>query len=608
MKKIILIEPPAPGVHVFKHFILPRLGLPILARALKNKGFEVDLYVKQLTKTEIKKIISEAYMVGLSSTSSTSTKAYEYADIFKKHNIPVVLGGSHFTFLPDEALDHADFVIRGEGESSFLELIDEIEGSKEYHKINGLSYSMNDKKIHNPDRELLCNLDEVPFPDFSNMKLPKGKKLSIKPLQTTRGCPFNCTFCSVTPMFGKRMRTRSIENVLEELRSYKNLHEETMFFYDDNFTGNKRFTKELLNRMIETNLLPRSWSAQVRSDLKNDPELLDLMQKAHCSGVYIGFESINPDTLKNIKKSQSNKDIEDSIDAIHQRNIEIHGMFFFGEDNDKKESITETVKFCLKNKIESIQFLVLTPLPGTELYKKYDEEKKIHNYDWKFYDAQHVVHYPKNIHSYDLQKLVFNGMQKFYSFKRALNSILKLNVKQTFLTLYANRLITSFFRENKLYMKYLESIKKEHIKEEALSALTSINEKLIYSTDNFTIIEELETNDNSKGYQLLQLFKDKFAKAKQNFKKKNRREYIPEETVLISEFISKFVKTKNQLLVNLNKKQQKIISSKLLNEILKFYNDSTNYLKKISRLSEKDLFKFLDKCKNLNIKLLELAY
>ena len=194
-------------------------------------------------------------------------------------------------------------------------------------------------------------------------------------------------------MFGKHYRHRSTQSVVAEMAQY-NPKESMIFFYDDNFAANPRKTKELLREMIRLRL-GFQWSTQVRSDVARDPEMLDLMAEAGCSTVFVGFESVDPRALKEMKKNQTVEDIRTAIREIRARRINVHGMFVFGFDTDTVESARATIDFALAEKIESAQFMILTPLPGSDFYTQMKAEGRIIDTNWETFDAHHVKFIPR---------------------------------------------------------------------------------------------------------------------------------------------------------------------------------------------------------------------
>jgi len=233
--KIRLIEPEPPGMHVYAKVILPRLGLPIIAATLKERGHDVLIYSPQMAPIDWDDV-NGADLVGLSSTTSTVPTAYQFADDLRERGVPVVIGGSHVTFMADEALEHADYVARGEGgEELMLELIEVVEGARKPEAVAGLSFRRGGEAVHNALRERCADLDTLPFPDLK--ALVGHERLTTIPIMTSWGCPFACNFCSVTAMFGRKYRFRSAESVIAEL---KDKRPRRIFFYDDNLAADQK--------------------------------------------------------------------------------------------------------------------------------------------------------------------------------------------------------------------------------------------------------------------------------------------------------------------------------------------------------------------------------
>ncbi len=410
IQKVTLIEPRPPGCHVYSRFALPRLGLPILGAMLKKNGMDVSIYCQDIHPIDIEEVLASE-LVGISTTTSTAPEAYRIAKLVKQAGIPVVMGGSHVTFLPDEALEHADFCVRGEGEHTFSELIDAIDANSGFDSINGLSYRVGTDVYHNPDRGLIKDLDSLPFPDLS---LIKGQeKIALDPIITSRGCPYDCSFCSVTPMFGRACRYRDTEQVIEELRNTKR---KMTFFYDDNFCSNRDRTKTLLDRMLSEGIC-RPWCAQVRADVVRDRELIKLFAESGCWVLYIGFESASAETLAEYNKHQSIEEMAEAVRILHENQILVHGMFVLGADSDNTQGIRGTVDFAMKNGVDTAQFMALTPLPGTVYYNELVRQNRLLTRDWQLYDGHHVVYQPRRISSYELQREAFRAMKRFYSLR-----------------------------------------------------------------------------------------------------------------------------------------------------------------------------------------------
>jgi len=455
MSKILFIEPKAPNLHIFSQFTLPRLGSFILGTMMKNREWEVDIIIEELYSINYESY-TDVDLVGISTITPTAPRAYAIADRFRGMGISVIMGGPHVTYMAEEALQHCDWVIRGEGEKALMAFIDTWESNKCWTRVPNLSFCSGDQIVHNPISAAIQNLNDIPFPDYDllNKEIRKIAGFRIIPIQTSRGCPFDCSFCSVTGMFGKRYRYRSIENIIRELRQY-NDRKNFVFFYDDNFAVDCERTKALLNRMIDEKF-KFYWSTQVRVDIGKDPELVELMQKAHCHTLFIGFETINPATLKAIKKEQTVEDIKRSIKIIRKHHILIHGMFIYGFDEDNWESVRETVRFAKRSRLSSVQFLILTPFPGSEFYDKIVTEKRLKFWDWSLYDAHHAVFEPVNFTFSDLQLAQIFSHKKFYSFWESIRKVLRWKLVDVSIARYARHINRNWRKKNKIFLKALE--------------------------------------------------------------------------------------------------------------------------------------------------------
>ena len=452
--KIRLIEPEPPGMHVWAKVLLPRLGLPIIAATLKEQGHDVLVYNPTMAPIDWDDVTTSD-LVGLSSTTSTATTAYEFADRLRAEGIPVVIGGSHVTFMADEALEHVDYVARGEGgEQLMLELIEALHGRRELNSIAGLSYTHDGLATHNPPREACSDLDTLPFPD---LRLVVGsEKIKTVPIMTSWGCPFDCTFCSVTAMFGKKYRFRSAESVIAELRDKR---PELIFFYDDNFAANRKRLKRLLRMMIDEGLAV-PWSAQVRADVVRDPELLELMRDSGCHLVYLGLESVNQDTLDNFEKAQTVDDIRRAIKVLHHYGIKSHGMFVLGADTDDVQTVRDTVSFAKDNHIDTVMLNILTPLPGTQQFREMDADGRIFDRRWELYDAHHVVFEPRRMTPYELQIETLRGYARFYSLRTWFKYVFTLQFTKRLLFHGWGMVIVRAWRRDERNKAFIKALKR----------------------------------------------------------------------------------------------------------------------------------------------------
>ena len=418
--KIRLIEPAPPSVTILSYGFYPRLGLPLIGAALKAAGHDVRIYCPQAAPID-RDDVSTADLVGISTTTSTAPSAYALADNLRAIGLPVIIGGPHPTFVPEDALPHADFVARGEGgDGLMLELIESLSGERELESIRGLSFWRDGHAVHNELRERCADLDSLPVPDLS--LIVGAERIWETPIMTSLGCPFDCTFCTVTMMFGREYRFRSPESVIAELEARR---PKRVFFYDDNFAANKRRLKKLLGMMIDRGLTTR-WMAQVRTDVARDEELLTLMERSGCNRLALGFESVDQTTLDGYAKSQTVQDITDAIAALHRHGIKCHGMFVVGADSDTARTARDTVAFAEKHGIDSLMLNVLTPGLGTKQYEMMNAGARVFEERWQFYDGQHVIFEPQNMSPVELQTGVVRGYRHFYSLRRSLKYLARL--------------------------------------------------------------------------------------------------------------------------------------------------------------------------------------
>ncbi len=432
---------------------MPRLGTILLSTILKKKGYNSKAFIEDVSEPDWKKL-READIIGISSITSTAPRAFQIAKEFRSMGIPIIMGGPHSTFLPEESLKYADYVVRGEGEETIVELIEHLESGRPLNDIKGLSYKEGDIFIHNPDRPFIQDLDSAPIPDFSVVH--NWQKRTVIPIATSRGCPFGCKFCSVIQMFGRKYRFKSVDRVIEEIREVAS-RKAHIFFVDDNFAANKERTKALLRRIIAEGI-HIEWSAQVRTDVARDAELIDLMVKTECFTVFVGFESINPMTLSLYNKHQKVDDIIDCIRTFKKASINIHGMFVFGGDTDDIETIRNTQKFAKRLDINSVQFLMLTPLPGTPVFEELKQQGRIIHTDWAKYDAHHAVFEPRLMTAFELHTETLRAMAGFYSWKTILKNLLHGNLFYSFVSLYGKRSLNKIKTPSKKYLRDLKNL------------------------------------------------------------------------------------------------------------------------------------------------------
>lgn len=439
-KKITLIKVEPGRTNVYSAFAYPGLALPLLGTVLKEKGYDVKVYIQAIRKWDWDRIL-ESDLVGLTVNSAEVKECYALADqIRARTSIPVVMGGYHVTYLAAEALDHCDYVVRGEGEATLAELADEVLlGSRNVENIQGISFRRNGEVINNPERPLLQNIDLIPDQSliegyieyhrrFFQHFFPTGALVA-----SSRGCPYNCTFCSIIEVYRRTTRFRSPDAVIEDIREQTRLTGKPyVFFADDNFTAHVRKCKSLLRHLIDAKLNIK-FSAQVRLEFSKDEEFIRLMKEAGCYMVFIGFESINPQTLLDFQKKQTVEDIVYCIDRLHKAKLHIHGMFVLGGDADDIKTVRETAAFAVKKQLDSVQFLPLYPLPGTQLIDQLEREARLFltlnpqsgRYELDYGVGNFVLMQTRKINPVTLQRELLKAYETFYSYKNIVNTALR---------------------------------------------------------------------------------------------------------------------------------------------------------------------------------------
>lgn len=345
----------------------PPLGLMTIAAATPNE-YKIDFIDEDFQPIDF----SQEYdIVGISAMTQQVLRAYEIADEFRAWGKTVVMGGIHATVLPDEALTHVDSVIIGEGEKLWRDFLEDFSNGtikQKYENSSGNSIS----------------LDNSPVPRYDLVKPEYLKKnnnfFNMIPIQATRGCPHDCSFCLVSKIYGKRIRKKSIRRILQELTKIKTLFgNQLILFADDNLFVDKEFAKALLREILPMRI---NWVGQSDISIINDPELLQLAYLSGCLMLLVGFESLNRNSLGSINANQwKMKQVEkynEAVRIIQQNGIIVHASFVIGFDNDDYSTFEDIKNFTIQNKCAG-QFTVLTPIPGSKLYHDLQSQGRLFN-------------------------------------------------------------------------------------------------------------------------------------------------------------------------------------------------------------------------------------
>ncbi len=415
---------------------LPSRAIELLAAILRQDGFSsVKTYNPNYNRfrgrfhpKELKEL-AEMDVVGLSAISRTQPPSYELARQLKELNprIKIIFGGPHVTADPEEAVQYGDIIVRREGDATITELMERLLEDVQdpfLADVQGISYrDRQGECLNNPDRPFISSkaLSALPFPEYP---LEVRKNITYSMIVTSRGCPFECDFCSVISHFGSQYRFMNVERSVELIEHTLRQTQKPIFFGDDNFHARASRTKAVLEVILKKGLSMPPWGAQVRVEASQDSELLDLMRRAGCTRLYVGFESVNEKTLKLFNKKSSLAKNEEAIRRFHKKGFSLHGMFVLGSDEDTVETVRETVAFAKRMMLCSAQFFALLALPGTSMTAKYLKNGKVINKAWHQYDAHRVTIKPAKITPHILQEELNQANLDFYSWKEAARHLL----------------------------------------------------------------------------------------------------------------------------------------------------------------------------------------
>jgi radical SAM superfamily enzyme YgiQ (UPF0313 family) len=371
---------------------MPPLALGILAA--RAPGWDIVCFDE---KAEPLPLDDRPDLVALSVETFTARRAYAVADAYRLRGVPVVMGGYHPSFLPDEAQQHADAVVVGDAEGVWEQLLADFAAGNMQPRYQG----DNTAPLHHYQ---------------VNRAIFRGKRYApVELVQYGRGCRFACDFCSIHSFYGSSVRVRALDGLLAEIASLP--PQRLLFFVDDNLFSNERDLLALLDALRP---LKRRWSCQISIDVARNPVWLDRLAEAGCRFVLIGFESLHPDNLKQMAKpwNKVSGSYQDVVRALHARGIGIYGTFVFGYDADTRDTIERTVDFALESQLEIANFNALTPTPGSALYDRLRDEGRLLSPQWWLDPNYHygdAIFEPRGMSAAELAEGVFAARQRFYS-------------------------------------------------------------------------------------------------------------------------------------------------------------------------------------------------
>lgn len=387
--KIILIVPVHRRQNFKRYFQIAPLNLMMIA-SLTPKDCEVEIFDENIDTVDFE---SSVDLVGIGANTSEIKRAYKICDEFRRRGVTVVVGGIHVSACPEEAAKHADSVVIGEAEGLWEQVINDFRKGK-------LAKFYKHKAI--PD------ISQLPMSDRT--VLQNKRYLTKNVCQLSRGCPYNCVFCSVTKFFGNTFRVRNTDLVIKEIES---MDGNFLIFVDDNIFGNSEYATTLLKKMIP---LKKKWVSQCTLRLADNSKLLDLAAKSGCIGMFIGLESISNTSLKASGKPINFNRFKEMIQRILDSGIGIDGSFIFGFDNEDTSIFEKTLEFIVNIKLPAATFSILTPYPGTKLMQKFEKEGRIIDNNWEHYNGTRAVFRPVKMTPEQLEEGRTWIKREFYSY------------------------------------------------------------------------------------------------------------------------------------------------------------------------------------------------
>lgn len=427
--KVLFVNPPqTASKYKFMGVIAPPLGIAYMAGVLQENHIDVEILDASAEDMDFKDVEKELLkrkpdLVALTALTPTIGRALETAQVVKE-TLPdsiVVMGGYHPTFNFIETLEdeNVDIVIRGEGEYIMLNLVQALENQSSLHDVKGIVFEDKNSKeiVVNPEAPLIQDLDELPFPALNLLPMKKYRLLDMDThmttMITTRGCPMQCSFCSSAAMHGKKIRERSVENIVDEIEYLKTNYDiDTIAFMDDTFTLKKRKVMAICDEILKRNI-EIMWGCTSRVDTL-DEKLLKKMKESGCITIFIGVESADQQQLDNMCKNTTIAKIENAFKIAHKLKIRTIASVALGMPGDTKEIMNKTVKFVHKLKPNYAIYSLATPYPGTRFYKEAFEKNLIKIKDWSKYTLITPILETIDCSLNDMRKIQAKAFMKFY--------------------------------------------------------------------------------------------------------------------------------------------------------------------------------------------------
>ena len=402
-KKMVLhlIEPVNRHAGLRREFHVPSLVLELLA-SLTPPDWDVRIIQEPFDSIDFDE---EVDLVGITVVTNTANRAYQIADEYRKRDKKVIMGGIHPTVLPQEALDHCDAVCSGEGETVWPEILQDFKNGRlrPFYK-----------------QERTTNLDDYPLVNHRAIARRRSRFFDIGTIETSRGCPYDCDFCSVSIIHGRKIRNRPLRPVLQEMEGIDN---RILFFVDNNIIANIPYAKQLFREMMP---LRKRWTAQATIGIAKDRELVKLASDSGCFGLLVGLESVVEEGFQKYKKSMKNLDeLKEALKLLKDYGISVLATMIFGHDFDTKDTMRRTLDRLLDLDLIAASLGIMVPYPGTRLAGRLEQQDRLLSKDWSLYDINNLLFKPQNFSCVEFVEEMQNVRKKYFSLPSVVKRIIR---------------------------------------------------------------------------------------------------------------------------------------------------------------------------------------
>ncbi len=470
IKRISIISP-RPNLPVGSRYdfnVMPVFGPLLISTILKNHGYEVKLFEESVWRMDWDYILNSD-AVGFFVMTVTVRRTMAHCQRIRTHNphIPIFIGGTHASELPEDTLRFADFVVRKEGDETILDLLEALQSGKDLAGVLGLSFKRDGKIIHNSDRPFVKNIDVIPdmtvihgFRKEALWKRYLQVDRFLNLIQATRGCPFTCSFCYGIRDLGVGYRMRSIDSIINEIKYRIEFTGSRRFlFVDNHFVANPKFTRQLLTRMKQEEIHFTWCMIFTRIEIYKYEDILRLMEDVGITDLFIGLESFNDASLSYYNKQQSRKQMIFALDTIKKHRLRITGGFIYGTDTDTLETSRETIDMALKYGVHYASTLSLMEFPNISSPGLIPPNRMIIR-DYDYCSGYFVCHFPKNMRPSVLQRELIRARRHFY-LQKVLEDIREFNIRELYIKLASFPAARRMLKHWKEHIAYLEIIEQD---------------------------------------------------------------------------------------------------------------------------------------------------